>query len=242
MELQWDGCINVRDLGGHERTDGRETRSGSIVRADSLRQLSREGWAALVDYGVRTIIDLRTDGERAADPPGELPVDVVHISVMDDDDETNEVLETARSTPQFYLFALDRFRDRFAQVITAVAGAPPGAVAVHCQAGKDRTGLIAALLLRLAGVSIEVIAADYGLSAANLAPRLDVWLAGAADDEERERMRSTSLTEPEYMVEVLTELDRRFGGVEAYLLGGGASDEALAAARRRLVPNGAGAE
>jgi protein-tyrosine phosphatase len=236
VELKWDGCINVRDLGGQELTDGRTTCSGSIVRADSLRLLSPEGWTALVDYGVGTIIDLRTDGERDADPPGELPVDVVHISVMDlDDDETVTVLEGARSTAEFYILALDRFRDRFAAVIAAVADAPPGPVVVHCQAGKDRTGLVSALLLRLAGVDIETIAADYGLSAANLAPRLDTWLEEAADEEERERMRSTSLTEPEYMVEVLTELDRRFGGVEDYLLAGGATREDLAAVRRRLV-------
>ena len=206
------------------------------MRADSLRLLSPEGWAALVDYGVGTIIDLRTDGERDADPPAELPVDVVHISVMDlDDDETVAILEEARSTAEFYILALDRFRDRFAAVIAAVADAPPGAVVVHCQAGKDRTGLVSALLLRLAGVDIETIAADYGLSAANLAPRLDIWLEQAADEDERERMRSTSLTEPEYMVEVLTELDRRFGGVERYLLAGGATREDLAAVRRRLV-------
>jgi len=72
-DLLWDGLLNVRDLGGHPTEDGGETRYDSIIRADSVRQLSDQGWAALVDYGVQTIVDLRTNDELAADPPGELP-------------------------------------------------------------------------------------------------------------------------------------------------------------------------
>src|SRR5262249_24471543 len=73
-ELAWDGCLNVRDLGGHPTDDGGETRYGAVVRADSVRQLSDAGWAALVEYGVDTIVDLRMDQELAADPPADLPV------------------------------------------------------------------------------------------------------------------------------------------------------------------------
>jgi protein-tyrosine phosphatase len=237
MDLRWDGCLNVRDLGGHEIAGGGETRTGSIVRADSVRALSPEGWRALVDYGVGTIIDLRTNEERAADPPSELPVDVVHISVMDlEDAEMIAKLDATGSTAEFYLLALELFRSRFGAAIAVVANAPPGAIVVHCQAGKDRTGLIVALLLRLAGVGIEKIAADYGLSAANLEPRLEEWLAAAATEAEREQMLATSVTDPATMVEVLTELDRRYGGVDEYLVGGGATRADLDAVRRRLVP------
>src|SRR5919204_1655163 len=78
-DLVWEGLLNVRDLGGHSTEDGGETRFGSVVRADSVRRLSNDGWAALVDYGVKTIVDLRANEELEADPPAELPVEVLHV-------------------------------------------------------------------------------------------------------------------------------------------------------------------
>ena len=84
-DLVWDGLLNVRDLGGHPTEDGDETRYDSVIRADSVRQLSDQGWAALVDYGVKTIIDLRANEELEADPPAELPVEVLHIPFFETD-------------------------------------------------------------------------------------------------------------------------------------------------------------
>ena len=101
-DLLWDGLLNVRDLGGHPTEDGGETRYDSIIRADSVRQLSDQGWAAVVDYGVKTIVDLRTNDELAADPPAELPVEVLHIPFFETDtDDWKEVearLEAAART------------------------------------------------------------------------------------------------------------------------------------------------
>ena len=74
-DLVWDGCLNVRELGGLPTQDGGETRLGAVVRADSVRLLSDEGWRALIDHGIRTVIDLRGDHERAEDPPREVPVE-----------------------------------------------------------------------------------------------------------------------------------------------------------------------
>ena len=68
-DLVWDGLLNVRDLGGHPTEDGGETKFDSVVRADSVRQLSEDGWRALVDYGMKTVVDLRTNEELEADPP-----------------------------------------------------------------------------------------------------------------------------------------------------------------------------
>ena len=81
-DLVWDGLLNVRDLGGHPTEDGAETRFGAIVRADSVRQLSDEGWGALVDYGIRTVVDLRGEQELEADPPAEVPIEVLHVPFM----------------------------------------------------------------------------------------------------------------------------------------------------------------
>jgi protein-tyrosine phosphatase len=241
--LAWDGCLNVRDLGGHRTDDGRATRFGAIVRADSVRQLSEAGWAELVAYGVATILDLRGGDELESDPPDELPVDVVHVPFFVEDDEAWAEVEAAAeaaptaaaATRDVYLVFLERFRPNVAAAIVAVARAPGGTVVVHCAGGKDRTGLLTALLLRLAGVGHADIAADYALSEQRLRPRMDAWLAGAATDAERERIRRTSATPAEAMTGVLEELERRYGSVAAYLQAGGVTTAELDRIRERLV-------
>jgi protein tyrosine/serine phosphatase len=241
-ELAWDGCLNVRDLGGHATSDGGETRYGAIVRADSVRQLTDAGWTALVDYGVRTIVDLRMDQERDADPPAELPVEVLHVPFLVADPEALAETEAVgaaaaddtSATRDVYLVFLDRFQTNVASAIRVVARAPEGGVAVHCEGGKDRTGLISALLLRLAGVGEEEIGADYAVSAERLRPRHDVWLDEAETDEERERIRRLSACAAESMVGVLEEVERRHGSVDAYLRAGGLADDDVRVARARL--------
>lgn len=213
------------------------------MRADSVASLTDEGWRQALDYGVRTVIDLRMQTERDADPPREVPIESLHLPAFGDWDETIEAEidavsaaqpDTPSKTAAVYLEFLERFRPNFARAVTAVANAPEGAVIVHCQGGKDRTGLIAAMLLRLAGVGIDAIAEDYALSEIHLAPRMDQWLAGAADEEERERIRQISRTPAPSMKRVLKDLERRYGSIAAYLEAGGATPEDVERARSRL--------
>lgn len=244
-DLIWDGCLNVRDLGGLPTADGHETRFGSVVRADSVRQLSDDGWRALVDHGVRTVIDLRGDHEREDDPPAELPVEVVHIPFMEASEEEweeiAEELDAANATDDHtlatrdaYLIFLERFRGNVAAAFRAVAHAPEGAVVIHCVGGKDRTGLLTAFLLNLAGVSDEDVAADYALSAERLRPRHDAWLEAADTEAERKRLERITQTPPEAIVGVFAELERRYGSIERYLRGAGVSEDDLALAHSRL--------
>jgi protein-tyrosine phosphatase len=241
--LAWDGCLNVRDLGGFATEDGGVTRFGRVVRSDSARQLTDEGWKAAVDHGIRTVLDLRTAAELDADPPGELPVDVVHLSLLGEPDEEHwadldrqaaAAGDPAAATTLVYVDMLERHRPELAAAIRTVADARAGGVLVHCAGGKDRTGLVVALLLRLAGVAPAEIAADYAASGDALAPRLEGWLADAADDAERERLRRISATPAAAMLAVLEQLESRFGGAAGYLRDGGASDETLVRARARL--------
>ena len=228
-DLLWDGLLNVRDLGGHPTEDGGETRYDSIIRADSVRQLSDQGWAALVDYGVQTIVDLRTNDELAADPPAELPVEVLHIPFFETDTDDWKEIEArleaaARSAPdvpsatrEVYLIFLEHFGRNVAAAIRAVANAPEGGVVIHCAGGKDRTGLLTALLLHVAGVGIDEIAADYALSEERLRPRHEQWFAEAESEEELERLKRMSQTPAESIEGVFEELERRYGSVEGYL-------------------------
>jgi protein tyrosine/serine phosphatase len=245
-DLVWDGCLNVRDLGGLPTADGGETRFQAIVRADSVRLLSDEGWRALVDYGIHTVLDLRGDHEREEDPPAELPVEVVNVPFMEASEaEWEEIAEeveaasvaapdAASSTRDVYLIFLERFEDNVAAALRAIAEAPEGGIVIHCVGGKDRTGLLAAFLLHLAGVADEVVAADYALSEERLRSRHEGWFAAAESDEELERLRRISQTPAASMVGVFHELERRYGSVERYLRHIGLSDGELERIRARL--------
>jgi protein tyrosine/serine phosphatase len=245
-DLVWDGCLNVRELGGLPTRDGGETQSGAVVRADSVRQLSAAGWQALVDHGVRTVVDLRGHDERADDPPAELPVEVVHVPFFESNDEEGHEMaaeldaavtaapDVPTATRDVYLIFLERFRANIAAAVRAVANAPAGGVVIHCVGGKDRTGLLSAFLLHLAGVGDDEIAADYALSEERLRPRHEAWFAAAETEEERERLRRIAQTPAASMAGVFAELDRRYGGVEEYLRSAGVSAEELRLVRARL--------
>ncbi len=241
-ELVWHGCVNVRDLGGHPTEEGGETRFGAVVRADNVRRLSQDGWRQLVEYGVRRIVDLRFQTELDADAPCQVPVDVVHVPLFGEADGAREADELVRHIRQpaawrssLYLWFLERFPANFALALAAVARAPAGAILVHCAGGVDRTGLVAALLLRLAGVDAPTIAADYAASEKSWALFSGAWIDEATDDDERERRRMLAVIPAEAMLEVLEQLDARHGGVRSYLLKGGLDEADLARVRTRLL-------
>jgi protein-tyrosine phosphatase len=221
--LTWDGCANVRDLGGLRTRDGARIRRGAIIRADALDRLSARGWAALEASGVRTIIDLRNDDELGPDAaPRPAGLTTLHLPLDGVEDTGFWKHWHGRpefGTPVYYRPFLDHFPRRTAAVITAIARAAPGGVAVHCGIGRDRTGLIAILLLALAGTEPEEIAADYALSEARVtSERVGTFY------EDR------GISPGAVIAELLAELD-----VEAYLRGAGVSDRDLSALRERLV-------
>lgn len=216
--LRWDGCVNVRDLGGLPLEGGGETAFGVAVRSDSIRSLTDDGWQALVDYGVRKAIDLRSDHDVAGDPPGNLPIEVIRIPV---DGNQVPVVSSWPSMQQAYAGFLDRFNTEFGSAVSVIARSNEPVV-VHCLVGRDRTGLVSALILRLAGVELDAIAVDHARSDDYLSPWWEPWHDDAPDEETRERrMRVTTMPDGA-MADILADLD-----VRAYLLAGGATEEDL---------------
>jgi protein-tyrosine phosphatase len=214
------------------------------VRADNIRRLGEAGWEALQAYGVTSIVDLRVHSELAEDPPRDLPIDVVHVPVVAELDSPHWVeidaigaaaADYPSATRAVYLELLARFHEDFARAVVAVGRAPEGAVVVHCQGGKDRTGLVVALLLRLAGVSREVIAVDYALSEGNLRRESLQWVAEAEAEAERARRSRIVVAPAASMAGVLEEVESRHGDVAGYLRAGGAADEDLERIRARIV-------
>lgn len=150
--LEWDGCFNARDLGGVGQVV-----PGAAVRADRLDRLTGQGWTTVVAHGVRTVVDLRNDdeveGDRAPRPDLLTTVRITPGRARTPGLLGRVVGDPGFGTPAYFQPFLERFPDRVAAVARAIADAPPGGVAFHCGLGRDRTGIIALVLLRLAGAS-----------------------------------------------------------------------------------------
>jgi protein-tyrosine phosphatase len=233
--LRWEALLNARDLGGLPSAAGPIAR-GAIVRADALYRLNDAGRAALVAHGVRTVIDMRTEGEVAAKPyalDGESGVALAHIAQQTD--EMWQSLPRPIDRVTFDTTMLELARSRFASIAEAIAGAPEGGVLFHCEVGKDRTGLMTMLLLDLVGAPADVIAADYAITASGLAPLFADLIAKAETPDRRARLEEEALSRPEVMLATYDVLRSRYGGAEPYLVSGGASPASLARIRSRML-------
>jgi protein-tyrosine phosphatase len=233
--LDWPGIFNARDLGGLPAAGGRRTAWGAVVRADSLSRLSEEGWQALLDHGVRTIIDLRSEEERGEDAATR-PEEIVTVHMpLDDSNRDRSFWKPLEETPEFgtplyYRAHLMRKPQLSAAAIAAIAHAQPGGVVFHCVGGRDRSGQIAMLLLALAGVPSEEIGADYELSRERLA---GLFAAMEMDDEGTmlaDFLAGKGTTAAEVIATTLSSLD-----IEASLRAGGLTDGDLAALRERML-------
>jgi protein-tyrosine phosphatase len=240
-DLVWDGLLNVRDLGGLPTEDGLETRFGVVVRADNATLLSKTGRQALIEYGVRRIVDLRHDEEVQQDPAHPEGVEIVRAPIVakssmfaDIDELLVGVSDPVAWRSRHYLALLDRAAPNFVRAVTAVAQVDEGVVLVHCSGGVDRTGLVSALLLRLAGVGIETVAAEWAESQANWAPTVGEWIDSAPDEGERGKRQLLSVMPAPAMHSVLVELDRAHGSAQDYLVGAGADERDLDRVRDRL--------
>jgi protein tyrosine/serine phosphatase len=243
--ISWDGCVNVRDLGGLPTEDGGETRPGRVIRADNVGFLTDAGWRAVADHGVTRIVDLRWPEEAADDPPRDVDIEVVQVSVLGDsmhasldwlrelDANLDEVDDVADHYAWSYVEFLERHRERFGRALAAIADAD-GPVVIHCMGGKDRTGLVAALLLRLAGVAPQTIGDDYSLTASNLAATRGNWIDEAPTEADRKRREKLSQTPAEAMRRVIEALEARYGSVAGYLEAGGVSAAQLVELRAKL--------
>ena len=242
--LAWEGCLNVRDLGGLPTEDGRRTRLGAVVRSDNVRGLTDAGWRALADHGVTRIVDLRWPEELAEDQPRDVDIDVVHVSVLGETYDAGYVAEldahlasvddVADHYAWSYVDFLERYRDRFGLAFAAVADAD-GTVVVHCMGGKDRTGIVSALLLRLAGVQLDAIGEDYAVTAANLEPSTSKWIPAIADEVARAKWEKLRDTPADAMVRVVLEIEARYGDVASYLRAAGLTNTQIERLRERLV-------
>ncbi len=235
--LEIDGGFNIRDLGGYETPTG-PTAYGAFLRAASLDRLTEAGRAALQAEGLKLVVDLRREGEGEARHPFEESAEarLVRIPLYDKLDPHRLVTEAgAGSLLTLYREALETRAETLVRIFSAMSEAPAGVVLFHCMAGKDRTGIIAALLLEMVGAAPTEIAADYAASAALIeAERAYLLHEVASNAAERARMDPLMESRRETMLEFLEDL-RRQGGAAAYLRGAGLGAERLDRLKARML-------
>ncbi|MEO8898964.1 MAG: tyrosine-protein phosphatase [Candidatus Dormibacter sp.] len=234
--LTIEGLVNLRDLGGLPTESGAVTRHGRLLRSDSPHDLAESGLRALLDLGMRTVVDLRTVSEREFRPSplvGASDVRDHHAPIFNDGDDFPRHLATAAEVYCWWL------RDRgtsVAAAMTAIADAESAPILVHCHAGKDRTGVIIALVLRLAAVTTDAITDDYARSGVQLADmlardRVSAVEAGM-DDVRAERLFTV---QREAMVETLGCIDTEYGGVAPLLCRIGLDDARIERLTRLML-------
>lgn len=242
-ELDWarlplEGAHNVRELGGFPVRGGGQTRYHRFLRADRLCDLTQADREFLRGYGVRAVIDLRDPTEVERDPDVSLGDDVAfaNFRLLELDISNLEEMERRwnRERPtfaQFYDLILAS-RDNIARCFRFMAEAPQGCVLFHCMAGKDRTGILALLLMSLAGCDKWDCVASYMQSRINM--MRDPWYAG--DWVRQEAMDRENFSDsPTYAIEHVWDVIDAVGGTVAFLRGCGLSYEEIAAVRERLL-------
>ncbi len=247
--LELDGAHNVRDLGGYETVDGRRTRWKTFLRSDGMHLLTAGDQEKLLEYGVRTVIDLRkTEEVRAAANvfADSDRVAYVRHNLTGDDWRSNASdsipdLDQAHRMALNYVRNLDTRQASYREALATLAS--PGALPAifHCAAGKDRTGRIAALVLGNAGVDGETIVEDYALSARY---RFQAYLADPSNQPDVPRDVETRVSGQEYqgivsppqtMRLVLKHLNDRYGGVPGYMRAIGLTDDQIESLRNAAL-------
>ncbi len=241
--LRLEGIDNVRDVGGLPLRDGGTTRFGTLLRSANLHHVTPGDVAYLVDVvGLQLVIDLRTPYEIDRDGPTAVAaagVETVALSFLPEDGDA--LPQADGDTDPLMRAYLGYLTDRTENVVEAVRLlARPGAgpTLVHCAAGKDRTGVLVALVLDAVGVAREAVVADYALSAEQVEAMFRRWTA--ASGREMPADLSPHLPRAEVVEAILQRLDTTHGdgtrgGAAGWLRANGLSDEVLVRLRERLV-------
>jgi protein-tyrosine phosphatase len=236
-----NGAFNFRDLGGYTGAGGRPVRSGRVYRSDTLANLDAVDLDTLEPLGIRRVFDLRSDSELASDGVGmfarargrhrHTPLVELSLSPFDPSIEWR-ILDLQNR----YLEMLGAGGHVIRAVIEWICGSGRGATVFHCTGGKDRTGVVAAVILRALGVSDDDIVRDYAASETYLRANLGSFRAvleeAGLDDEAIGYLTSSP---PSRMQHTLARLDERWGSTTGYLAYIGVDADGVALLRGRLL-------
>ena len=216
--LEFEGCVNFRDLGGYATADGRQVAWRRLFRADGLNKLTGADRSQLRDLGLTTVIDLRTLDEaaqRGSFPVDDVPVRYVGLPLTDVLPATEDLPDwkEAAYVASRYGAMVSEGGPVLTEAVQVLASGDSLPAVMHCSAGKDRTGVLSALVLGFLGVPDRTIVEDYALSAAamgRLLERLKAEYPEAADQVEKYAPAILHVV-PETMEQFLAELRLAYG-------------------------------
>jgi protein-tyrosine phosphatase len=234
-----EGCHNFRDLGGYPARDGSRLRWRTLFRSAALHLLTPADVALLTrEIGLGHVVDLRSSGEIAIDGRGRLAsedVRIHHLPLFDGAGTVSADLGARITLSDRYFLMTEHAKGPIARVLRTLADAESPAV-YHCAAGKDRTGVISAVLLGLLGVADEIIVADYAATQQNL----DAIIARLMSSEGYQGMleslpADTLHAEPETMISLLERVRGKYGSMHGYVREIGVPDASIAKLEKRLL-------
>ncbi len=238
--IMLEGAFNFRDLGGYLTVDGRMVRWRRVYRADALDQLTSADIVVLNNLGLRTVVDLRshTEVRRAPHPFTEGLVRYRHtpLAIGFEPDPYGASPAPEQTAEQLYRTMLDMGGEAIRALFEELAEPAALPLVFHCTAGKDRTGVAAALVLRALGVPDDLVAADYALSQRHMAPII-ARLRHAREAHGLPTPMSTAMIEAraELLGIALRHLDEAYGGTHAYLRHIGVDEATVARLREHML-------
>ena len=225
------GAYNFRDLGGYPTVDGEQTAWRRLFRSDALHELVGGDLELLRRIGLASIIDLRTTAEINRTGRGLLaqePFVYLHASVLQEEGGESVAAPDGDDMGERYLWYLECGRDALVAALDKAADPKSYPLVFHCTAGKDRTGVLSALILELVGVTPEVIVQDYLLTAAPMEKIVARLRQDPQWGERLDQVPTTRLTvKPATMETFLAGLQQRHGGARQWALSAGLPEAAL---------------
>ncbi len=237
-----DGAFNFRDLGGLPTHDGAVTRAGVIFRSDALHHLVPSDVDHLTELGMRTVIDLRSAVE--LDRTGRGPLEDTdmhwfHAPLSHGDAASGRVLPPALAEGDLgrhYVDSLAERTETLAEVIEHLATRDNLPAVFHCTAGKDRTGMVAALVLSLVGVADDVIVHDYTLTDDRMGLVMErIRASGDFPEPVTPMLASVGRAEAASMETFLAAVRETHGDAEGWARDAGLSDDTLSSLRDVLL-------
>ena len=231
-EIKLDGSINFRDIGGYRTIDGRIVKTGMMYRSGNLSRLTDNGKTSLIELGIKKIIDLRgIDEVRTFADPLVQGIACHHTPLLSDDKilgqiegHTDFATMLKKTKPGEFLLTLNRsmvtYRYAFQQVFNVILTEPESPFLFHCMAGKDRTGVISALLLSLLGVSREDVLKDYlvtNVQRNEINAHFDSLGFNHLSDVNQEVLEALFDAREEYINVFLDEIKTNYGTVDNYV-------------------------
>jgi protein-tyrosine phosphatase len=234
-----EGCFNFRDLGGYPTVHGRTVRWQQVYRSDALHLLTSADIARLQgELGLGAVIDLRSTAELQAEQAGWIgpaDIDFHHLPLYDGERVRTEEAPPIETLADRYFLLAEFAKPQIARVVQTVAESR-GPVVYHCAAGKDRTGVVSAVLLGLLGVRDEIIVADYAATRENLEAIIDRLMASKGYENVFAELPPDTLhAEPATMVTFLERLRAEHGSVTGYAHAAGLTPATLDALAGRLL-------